>query len=360
MAKLRTYYFEWLRVLQHLRMGWNRLRHPSFRPNGPGRTEFYKTVWRSAAAELAAEFEELPNGFCEIRRNGHATRMYENIVKIDDPLIVKLVRVKPFVSKQLQAHGIPVPAFREFTLDNIEIAEEFLRETRGPCVVKPTSGESAGTGVTTNVRTRRELIRAAVIASLSDRSLMIEQQVEGTSYRLLYLDGELLDATRRRPPTVIGNGHSSIRQLIQMENRRRAERKGSASLSRIQIDSDCRATLQTAGLSLNSVPESGREVFVKTAVNDNSANDNISVLDEIGEPLRRELARATEVLGIRFAGIDIITNNPSVTLKEGRGAVIEVNSSPGLHHHYNVRNPKPSTQVAIPLLKRLLNIQEKV
>ncbi len=353
---LQTSYFELLRIVHHLRAGWNRVVHPSSRPNGPGRTEFYRRVWREAAEAVAAEFVELDNGFCEIRRNGRATRMYENIVKVDDPLIVKLVRVKPFVSKQLQMHGIPVPPFCEFTLADIEHAEEFLRVVGALCVVKPTSGESAGTGVTTNVRTRRELIRAAVIASLSDRTLMIEQQIQGTSYRLLYLDGELLDATRRRPPCVVGDGRSSIRQLIERENKRRMELTGSASLTRIQIDSDCRATLKNAGLSLSSVPEAGKEVEVKTAVNDNSARDNVCALDEIGEPLRRELARATQILGIRFAGIDIITNDPSVTLAEGRGAIIEVNSSPGLHHHYNVSNPKPSTAVAIPVLKRLLEI----
>jgi D-alanine-D-alanine ligase-like ATP-grasp enzyme len=352
-------WFEALRALHYFRRGMVRLFHPSVRPHGLGRAAFYQKVWRDAAEDLGAEFVSLANGFCEIRRGDAVVRVYENIVGIDDPLVTKVVRVKPFVSRELGAHGIPVPPFQEFTLDTLDRAEQFLADAHGPCVVKPISGESAGTGVTTNVRTRRDLRRAAVVASLSDRELMIERQIEGVSYRLLFLDGELLDATCRRPPCVFGDGRSTIKRLIYAENERRAAQRGGATLTRIQIDSDCITTLKRAGLSLRSVPPEGSAVQVKTAVNDNSALDNIWARNLIGEPLEQELARATAVLGIRFAGIDIITNNPAVSLKEGGGAVIEVNASPGLHHHYNVAVPGPTTRVAVPVLRRLLEEAER-
>lgn len=349
-------YIESLRILGHLRRVWNKLRHPSARTDGIGRREFYYRIWKDAAEKLNAQFTRLPNGFVEIALNGAVTRMYENIVKIDDPLIVKLVRVKPFVHKQLQPVGIAVPQYCEFVLETLDEAKAFLRRIGKPCVVKPASGEAAGHGVTTNVQTERELLWAAINASLYSLDLIIEEQIEGTSYRMLFLDGEMLDATRRRPPVVVGDGKSSIRDLIEQENTRRSRLPEGATLTRIQIDADCRSTLARKGLSLGAIPAPGEEVEVKTAVNDNSAEDNISCVSEIGKPLVEELARATQVLGIRLAGIDLITPDPRKTLNEAGGAIIEVNSSPGLHHHYNVRNLDRENPVAIPVLKKLLGL----
>ena len=350
-------FYELLRMGQHLRRGVGRLRTPSVKLNGKGRAEFYYATWRAAAAAISAEFVKLPNGFCEIHRDGCTTRIFQNIVKIDDPLIVKLVRVKPFVHKQLALHGIAVTPFAEFTLDEIATALEFLAKQDGPCVVKPADGDAAGNGVTTNVQRPRELRQAAINASLFSRDLLIERQVQGTEYRLLFLDGKLLDATQRRSPCVVGDGRSTIAQLIDIENRRRQQLSESASLSRIQIDSDCRSTLRRAGLSLRSIPSTGDEVTVKTAVNDNGAQDNISVRNLVSTALVEEVARATAILGIRLAGVDIITRDPGVSLTESGGAIIEVNSSPGLHHHYNVSNLKDTTPVAVPILRSLLGIE---
>jgi D-alanine-D-alanine ligase-like ATP-grasp enzyme len=351
-------YYELLRAVQHLRRGISRVRTPAVRLDGQSRVEFYAQIWRSAAAAVGAEFVPLPNGFSDIRIAGRSTRVFENIVKIDDPLIVKLVRVKPFVHKQLSSNGISVAPFLEFTLNDVDSAIEFLISQQSPCVVKPASGDAAGNGVTTNVTNRRDLIRAAINGSLFSRELMIERQISGTEYRLLFLDGKLLDATRRRPPCVVGDGRSTIAQLIDAENERRKQLYGSAALTRIQIDTDSRETIKRAGLSLSSVPKEGVEVTVKTTVNDNSAKDNVSVRGLIGKALVDEVSKATQVLGIRLAGVDVITKDPGVSLRESGGVIIEVNSSPGLHHHYNVNNLHETTPVAIPILRCLLGLEE--
>lgn len=349
--------YGFLRIIQHLRRGWRRMRAPATRLDNQSRVEFYRAIWRSAAEHIGAEFVPLPNGFCDLRYGDRWTRVFENIVKIDDPLIVKLVRVKPFVHKQLSANGIPIAPFHEFTLDSIDGAVEFLKSQNAPCVVKPAMGDAAGNGVTTNIVNHRELVRAAIHASLFVRELMIERQISGTEFRLLLLDGKLLDATRRRPPCVVGDGRSTVAELIDAENSRRLKMSGSATLTRIQIDTDSRATLKTKGLSLNSVPPLGVEVVVKTTVNENSANDNVSVRHMISDGLVKDVAKATELLGIRLAGVDIITPDPSVSLQESGGVIIEVNSSPGLHHHYNVNNLNETTPVAVPILRCLLGLE---
>jgi cyanophycin synthetase len=74
----------------------------------------------------------------------------------------------------------------------------------------------------------------------------------------------------------------------------------------------------------------------------------------VGKDLRAEGGRAAEALGIRLAGVDVITRDPGVSLHASGGRVTEVNTTPGLHWHYLVRSPEAGVRVAVPILERLL------
>jgi cyanophycin synthetase len=334
------------------RQTWLKRRHPTLRGEKTSKEEFSRRLWRSAATKIGAEFVEVSDGLCEIRLNGHATRVYKGLVMLDDPVTLKVAGNKPLVHKLLTRAGLPVPEHCEFTLASLEYAERFL-DRHAPCVVKPALDTGAGDGVAANVRTKRELRRAAASASLHGEHVLIEKQIRGDSYRLLYLDGNLLQALLRRSPTIIGDGESTLRSLIDRENQRRAV-EGDASVTRVHIDDDMRSTLRSQGFALNSIPDAGREVVVKTVVNDNAQRDNEAVTTSIGCALRDEGALAARTVGARLAAVDIITTNPRVSLNDAGGVIIEVNTTPGLHHHYNICNPNESADVAVSILERLL------
>ncbi|MBI3766692.1 MAG: cyanophycin synthetase, partial [Ignavibacteriales bacterium] len=268
---------------------------------------------------------------------------------------MKLARNKPLVLKLLSDHGIMVPEYCEFTLRNIAPAIEFLHH-HSPCVVKPAHGTAGGEGVTTNVRSIRELKRAAIFASLYGHTLLMERQIPGESYRLLYLNGELIDAIRRRSPRVIGDGTSTIRELIKRENERRAYLNGTEGLTWLRADLDCRATLRAGGRTLNTVPKSGEEIVVKQAANDNSSRENESVRHLLCDQLIREGARAAMIVDVRLAGVDLITTDPRRPLKESGGVINEVNTTPGLHYHYQVSDKAHLVPVLVPILRHLLEL----
>jgi cyanophycin synthetase len=165
-----------------------------------------------------------------------------------------------------------------------------------------------------------------MFASAFDPLVMIERQIPGDVHILLYLDGKLIDAIQRRPSQVMGDGRSTIRELIRAGNKRRVKKSGHSALKVLEIDFDCRKTLRRAGLSLNSVPEKGRAVVVKTTTNESAAHGCDSIRERIDGELVREGARATEVLGIRLAGVDVITEKMSLPLNQSGGAIIEVNA----------------------------------
>lgn len=353
----RNWILDFLRVVSYVRHSWGKLRSHALDLKDVFR-EFHAEMWRSAAADLAVELVTYPDGFYRASCCDRAVWIQDHLVQCDSHVILQLARNKPLVSRVLAQHGIPVASFCEFRVNNMTPAKDFLRTQAGPCVVKPAIDSAGGKGVTTHVQTPRELIRAAIFASAFSPTVMIEQQIPGDVYRLLFLDGVLLDAIRRRPPHVTGDGRSTISELIRAENRRRVEQAGRTSLKILVLDRDCRATLHRAGLSPRSVLEAGRVVEVKTTTNESAAQECESVRWLVGETLVKECARAAELLGIRLAGVDVITNDTGRSLKESGGMILEMNACPGLHYHYQVSNPDGSVRVAVPILKRLLKLDQ--
>jgi cyanophycin synthetase len=315
----------------------------------------YGDMWARAAHDVGADVIELGDGFLELTRGAARTRVWGHWVAVDDIVTRRLALHKAVVHRLMAGAGLPVPEQLHFDARDLAAALAFLDGADGACVVKPVDG-AGGTGVTGGVRSPRELQRAVVRAGRRSRSLVIERQVAGDVYRLLLLDGELLDVIRRDPPRVTGDGRSTVAQLIAAENRRRlagATARGARPWL-LTIDLDCVFTLQRAGAGLASVLPPGARVAVKTAVNSNGPDDNESVFGEVSEALVAQAALAAAVTGVRLAGVDVITPDPATALDRSGGVVLEVNATPGLGYHDAVRNPGRTPAVAAQILQRLL------
>jgi cyanophycin synthetase len=102
------------------------------------------------------------------------------------------------------------------------------------------------------------------------------------------------------------------------------------------------------------LPE-GSTLRVKTVTNDNSPEDNETFRGPVSPALASEVAAAAEVLGLRLAGVDVVTPTPAAALAASGGAIIDVNEAPGLHHHAHVAGVDGGTRVAVPILRALLD-----
>ena len=329
------------------------------RPGGTGReveerwNSYYRWIWAGASRALGAEVEDMGSGLLSIRKAGRSTVVWQSHVMLDNSVTVRLSLDKAVSSRILANAGLPVPDHLQFSDGDLGPALALLRHRGGTWVVKPASGTGGGQGVTCGIRGSDDLIRACVRARRWNRRLLMERQLEGTEYRLLFLDGEVLDVVRRRQPAVVGDGLCSVEELIEAENQRRRHAHGHAGLSTIQVDLDCLLALRSAGLSPNSVPAPGRRVHVKTAANSGGPLDTETVRDLLPEIVDQG-SLAVRLLGVGLAGVDIIVKDPSTPLGSGHGAVVEVNALPGLHYHYLVSEPERATPVAVPILAKLL------
>jgi D-alanine-D-alanine ligase-like ATP-grasp enzyme len=335
---------------------WRRLieqkRHPD-EPSVDGGdviSAVYRDIWLSAAAQVGAEAHDVAGGL-EIRKNGAALRLRRKAIGLNDEAAVARADNKGQVHDLLRDARLRTPEYREFELPDLGKALDFLLRAPDACVVKPARGEG-GYGVTCGVRTAGQLMRAAVRAARLGPRILVENQVRGDFYRFLVLDDDVLSVVRRHPPTITGDGKSTIEGLIFAENRARAAAR--IALPGIRIDLDCIATLETAGLSLRTVLPDGVVIAVKSVISQNAPRDNEIVEEAISDELQAEVVQAARVLNLRLAGVDVVATTLTESLSASGGAILEVNGAPGLTYHYEVAEESRVDPVAVPILREML------
>ena len=336
---------------------WRRLRAER-RLSGLGeqaRHAVYERIWREAADASGARMLRLGPGLFELGRDGVTTRVFQQVVELDDAVTLQVALDKALVHRLLAPVEVSIPDHLEFAVRDPAPALEFLTRAGGPCVVKPAAGTGGGHGTTAGVTQPAELMRARLHAAKGGSRLLIERQVAGAVYRLLLLDGELLDVVRSVPAHLTGDGRSTIEGLIFAENERRLAARGTAGLSPLGVGLDMAIALERAGLTLSSIPPADSTVAIGTVTNNNAVDDNETFRGALAPALLAEARAAQSAVGLRLAGVDVITTDLARPLSETGGVIAEVNGTPGLHHHYLVADPNRATHVAIPVLERLLS-----
>ena len=94
-------------------------------------------------------------------------------------------------------------------------------------------------------------------------------------------------------------------------------------------------------------------MVLKNVVNENAGADNADAMDLLCPSILEDCARVVRALRARLAGVDLITRDPSVPLREAGGVVLEVNGPPNFYYHYHKRGG--AFPVAVHVLKRLLS-----
>lgn len=310
------------------------------------RAGFYERVWREAAEALGAVAEPLGSGVFEMIRGDVRVRVCGNESPIDNGVTLRIAGDKPLVHRMLQRIDVPVPRHVTCTTATVAKAFRFATELGGAVVIKPALGTGGGVGVTANVRGRGAMLRALAWARSYCADMMVEEQVEGELYRLLYFEGEMIDCVVRRAPTVVGDGRANIAELVRRENKARAAQGATLAQGLLWMDQDLHRELARQGLSPRSIPAQGARVRVKRVVNDNRGEDNETA--ELCPAIVEAGQRALRAVGARLAGIDVITTDPTRPLTETGGAVIEINTTPGYYYHYHKKDGRvPVAQLVL-------------
>lgn len=241
----------------------------------------------------------------------------------------EIVESKYRTSETLRNAGVPTP--ESYLFDTRETGFEELRakaeELKFPVVLKPVRG-SVGRGVFANIPDAAELERyyRHLIDDLKVRRIVLERHHFGDDYRL-YVVGETFSAACKRiPANVVGDGRSTVNQLINAKNAVRRQNPFLAS-GLIVKDYEVMGSLERAGYRLNSVPADGEYVALREKANASAGGDVVDVTDQVPQRFRDAAVRAVNAVpGLPAAGVDMLWDPENRAGRESDFVIIEMNS----------------------------------
>lgn len=249
-----------------------------------------------------------------------------------DSYITPLLMNNKSVSKLLMAQsGVCVPQGDEF--DKNSCTRALTPFVGRPCVIKP-KDTNFGLGITvfSQGASLKHLEEAAQRALEESDRVLIEEYVAGREYRFLIIDGSCVAVLHRAPAHVVGDGHSTIRELVAKKNKHPYRSTGYRSpLINICLDEPELAQLVQAGLTPESVPAAGETVYLRANSNISTGGDSIDYTDLVAPFFKKVACRGAKAFGAVFCGIDLIT--PDVTDEHAPYAIIEANFNPAIHIH---------------------------
>ncbi|MEJ8766705.1 acylphosphatase [Oceanobacillus sp. HCA-5259] len=245
-------------------------------------------------------------------------------------LAYKICDNKYLTKEYLQKAGVPVAEGKSFSEDvsNDEIIE-YANKLGYPLVIKPISA-NGGKGVVSNIENQKELEDALsyVRHELDYSEVIVESFVQGNEFRFIVVDNEVVGVLNRVPAHIVGNGKSTIRELIREKNEER--RKNPHLKSRmIKIDRTVTDLLDELGYTLKSIPKEGEVVQLRLTSNLSTGGDSIELTDVISPELKKIAIEGTKAIpGLTVSGMDIMVDSDNKS-----GVIIEANTRPGLGGH---------------------------
>lgn len=258
-------------------------------------------------------------------------------------------RIQATVGSTTSSIGVEIAGDKEDTKHLLEQANvpvpkgEIVRSERGlrdaikylgyPIVIKPINGNH-GRGITININDWDDAVVGFEAAKKISRSVIIEKYITGDDYRLLVIDHKLVAAALRTPAHVVGDGKSTIQELIDKINEDPRRGYGHENvLTMISVNDMTLNLLKAKDYTVDTVLPEGEVMDLKDTANLSTGGTAKDVTD-IVHPTNIFMAeRISRVIGLDICGIDIMTSDISVPLSDTGGAVLEVNAGPGFRMH---------------------------
>ncbi len=246
-------------------------------------------------------------------------------------------RDKDLTKSLLRSCGIPVP--EGHIVESAEAAWEAANDIGMPVVIKPCDGNH-GRGVFIELSRREEIESAYHMALKEGTGVLVERYIAGTEHRLLIVGGKLIAATQGDSVSIIGDGVSTIAELIESQINS-DPRRGSTEdypLNLIRLDNAAQMEIAHQGYLSDSIVAIGTKVLIQR-----NGNHAFDVTDQVHPSTASIASLAARIIGLDIAGIDLVTSDISRPLSEQSGAIVEVNAGPSLLMHIKpaVGTPRP-------------------
>ena len=268
-------------------------------------------------------------------------------------LAVELACDKEGTKQILRDAGIPVP--RGTVIHYLDELEQAIADVGGyPIVLKPLDGNH-GRGISININSWKEAEEAydAASAASKTQSTIVERYYTGRDHRVLVINGKVVAVAERVPAHVVGNGKSTIAELIEKTNSDPNRGEGHDNvLTNIQLDRTSWQLLEKHGYTLETILPPGEVCYLRSTANLSTGGIAVDRTDEVHPENIWLFTRIAKIIGLDIAGIDVVTADIGQPLREVDGTIVEVNAAPGFRMHVCPSQGLPRN-VAAPVLDML-------
>ena len=287
---------------------------------------------------------------CQLGYGANQKRIQATVTSETSSIGVEIACDKEDTKYLLEQAEVQVP--RGDIISRESSLEEACRYVGFPLVVKPVGGNH-GRGITVNIKNYEDALVAFHAAKIVSPKVIIEKYITGEDYRLLVINNVLVAAAKRTPANVVGDGKSSIKELVDAVNKDPRRGYGHENvLTKITINDLTRTIIAAKGYTEDSVPLKDEIVILKDTANLSTGGTAEDVTD-ILHPTNVSMAeRISKIIDLDICGIDIMTTDISQPLNDTGGAVLEVNAGPGFRMHLAPTIGLPRN-VAAPVVDKL-------
>ena len=289
---------------------------------------------------------------CQLGYGANQKRIQATVTSETSSIGVELACDKEDTKYLLEQAEIDVP--RGDIIRRERSLEEACRYVGYPLVIKPVDGNH-GRGITVDIQNYEDALQAYHHAKESSRSgaIIVEKFITGEDYRLLVINNVLVAGAIRTPAHVIGDGESTIQELIDKVNSDPRRGFGHENvLTKITANELTQTIIKDAGYTLESIIAEDERLILKDTANLSTGGTAEDITDII-HPANVSMAeRISKIIDLDICGIDIMTTDISKPLSETGGAVLEVNAGPGFRMHLAPTSGLPRN-VAAPVIDKL-------
>ena len=262
----------------------------------------------------------------ELNYKGHKEFVIEGNKTDRDTYIFPIITDDKFTSKQIMAEAglhVPKAILLEKSMDKEDI-EYLVNPFYNKCLVIKPRNTNYGIGITvfSKKATRKQILNAIEYAFTFDTNVLIEEYVKGMEYRFLVVDGKCLSVVHRRIASVVGNGKSTIRELIEAKNK---EPWHYLTSTPVKMDEPVIEYLKLQGYTFETVIPEGKRVFLRTNSNCSTGGESIDMTNVIPNKFKKIAEKASKAFNAKICGVDIIIDD----LEKDDYAIIEINDNPG-------------------------------
>jgi cyanophycin synthetase len=291
----------------------------------------------TAALVRAAEARDVPwirIGDASLVQFGHGfrqKRIWATVTSETRNIGVEIASDKNLTNRILADMGLPVP--KQVTVRTADDAVRAWQRIGKAVVVKPLDANH-GRGVSIGLETEEAVRTGFAVAREISRTVLVEERITGFDHRLLVVQGRLVAASKRVPGHVVGDGESTIGQLVERVNADPRRGIGHEKvLTRLELDTQALRLMAAAGHTVDTVLPAGEVFYLRSTANLSTGGTAIDVTDVIHPDNRAMAERATAAVGLDVCGVDFLTDDITRSWTEVGGGICEVNAAPGFRMH---------------------------